>query len=56
MSFSIEYVGSLFGHSGIVTSIVVGKDANEQPLVISGSRDKKIILWNLNLDKPGEVE
>lgn len=50
----IEYVGSLYGHNDIVTSIVVGKDSNGKPLVISGARDRKIIVWKLNLDAPVE--
>lgn len=51
-SIEISYVGSLYGHNGIVTSIVVGKNQDGTPLVISGARDKKIILWNLNLENP----
>lgn len=48
---TIEYVGALLGHTGFVTSIVVGKDSNNKPLVVSGSRDKKIIVWKLDLEK-----
>lgn len=55
MSIEINYVGSLYGHNGIVTSIVVGKNLDGTPLVISGSRDKKVIIWNLNLDNPQDV-
>jgi guanine nucleotide-binding protein subunit beta-2-like 1 protein len=54
-SYEIDYVGSLYGHNGIVTSIVVGKNSDGTPLVISGSRDKKIIIWSLNLDNPQEI-
>lgn len=56
MDMNINYVGSLYGHNGIVTSIVVGKDSNGKPLVVSGARDRKIIVWNLNLDSPQEVQ
>jgi len=55
-SFEIEYVGSLKGHNGWVTAIAVGKDAEGKPLLISGSRDKKIILWKLNLDAPEDIQ
>lgn len=51
-STEFNYIGTLYGHKGHVTSIVVGKDSNGAPLVISGSRDKKIIVWKLNLDAP----
>jgi guanine nucleotide-binding protein subunit beta-2-like 1 protein len=54
-SIEIDYVGSLYGHNGIVTSIVVGKNQDGSPLVISGSRDKKIIIWNVNLQNPEEI-
>lgn len=47
---SIEYVGSLFGHTGLVSALAVGKDAKGKPLLVSGARDKKIIVWNLDLD------
>jgi guanine nucleotide-binding protein subunit beta-2-like 1 protein len=53
---NIEYVGALFGHSGLVTSLVVGKDSNDKPLVVSGSRDKKIIVWKLDLEKSNSDE
>lgn len=51
---SIEYVGSLFGHNGIVSAITVGKDSSGKPLLISGGRDKKIIVWKLDLEKSAE--
>ena len=53
---SIEYVGSLFGHTGLVTSLVVGKDSENKPLLVSGSRDKKIIIWRLDLEKVQNVD
>ena len=53
---NIEYVGALFGHTGLVTSLVVGKDSNGKPLVVSGSRDKKIIVWKLDLEKSNNEE
>ena len=51
----IEYVGSLFGHNDSITSLTVGKDANGNPLLVSGSRDRKLIVWNLHLDAPEEI-
>lgn len=47
---TITYLGQLNGHNGIVTSIVVGKDSNGNPLVVSGGRDKKVIVWKLDLN------
>jgi guanine nucleotide-binding protein subunit beta-2-like 1 protein len=52
MSTEFNYIGTLRGHNGHVTSIVVGKDKDGTPLVVSGSRDKKLIVWKLNLDTP----
>lgn len=52
----IDYVGSLFGHTGIVSALTVGKDAEGKPLLISGSRDKKIIVWKLDLEKVHSTE
>ena len=46
----IEFAGFLFGHSGAVTSIVCNKQAGEleDTVLVSGSRDKTLIIWNLN--------
>jgi guanine nucleotide-binding protein subunit beta-2-like 1 protein len=52
---TVEYIGFLSGHNGWVTSLAVGKDANGNPLLISGSRDRSLIVWNLNFEKPEEV-
>lgn len=51
----IDYVGTLFGHNGWVTALTVGKDSEGKPLLVSGSRDKKLIVWKLNLDQPEEI-
>ena len=40
--FSFEKIGVLEGHGGAVTSLVCGVDENNSPLLISGSRDKRI--------------
>ena len=48
--FSIEYLGVLEGHGGAVTSLVCGEDNDGAPLLLSGSRDKSIIQWKLNLE------
>lgn len=48
---SIEFAGFLFGHSGAVTSIVTGKTQSadlDDTVLVSGSRDKTLIIWNLN--------
>ena len=48
--FSIEPIGVLEGHGGAVTSLVCGENKDGSPLLISGSRDKTIIQWELNFD------
>ena len=53
--FSLELIGVLEGHGGAVTSLVCGEDEKGAPLLISGSRDKSIIKWQLHLDDPKEV-
>ena len=53
--FSLEKVGILEGHGGAVTSLVCGEGENGAPLLISGSRDKSIIKWQLTLDSPKEI-
>jgi len=52
---SVEFLGSLRGHNGWVTSLAVGTDANGQPLLVSGSRDRSLIVWNLNLENREEI-
>lgn len=48
-------LGVLKGHNGEVTSIVTGNNTEgfDSKLLISGSRDKKVIIWKLN---PNEEE
>ena len=53
--FSLEKIGVLEGHGGAVTSLVCGEDENGAPLLISGSRDRLIIKWQLHFDEPKEV-
>ena len=48
--FSIEFLGLLEGHGGAVTSLVCGENSDGSPLLLSGSRDKSIIRWELNFD------
>jgi guanine nucleotide-binding protein subunit beta-2-like 1 protein len=49
-SITSQFVGFLKGHSDQVTSIVTGtsdSDERDSTIVVSGSRDKSIILWKL---------
>ena len=49
-SISTQFLGFLKGHSDQVTSIVTGKSDSEDTdssVVLSGSRDKSIILWKI---------
>ena len=48
--FSIEPLGVLEGHGGAVTSLVCGENKDGSPLLLSGSRDKCIIQWELNFE------
>jgi guanine nucleotide-binding protein subunit beta-2-like 1 protein len=61
---SVEYIGSLrgkafflilLGHNGWVTCLAVGSDDNNKPLLVSGSRDRSLIVWKLNLDEREEI-
>ena len=53
--FSLEKIGVLEGHGGAVTSLVCGEDDKGAPLLISGSRDRSIIKWQLHFSEPKEV-
>lgn len=35
--------------------MAVGLDSNNKPLLVSGSRDRSLIVWSLNLENPEEV-
>ena len=49
-TFSIEFVGVLEEHGGALTSLVCGENKDSSPLLLSGSRDKSIIQWELNYE------
>lgn len=53
---SFEYVGRLEGHKEAVTALTCGVDSQGKPLLVSGSRDKKVIIWSLNLENPQEID
>ena len=53
--FSIEPIGILEGHGAAVTSLVCGENKDGSPLLLSASRDKSIIQWQLTLEEPQEV-
>lgn len=54
--YTLQYIGRLEGHSEAVTSLVCGKDEEGKPLLISGSRDKSIIVWDLNLEEQANAD
>ena len=54
--FNFEYLGRLEGHNGSVTTLVVGNNEDGSPLLISGGRDKNIIVWKLNLNEPEDIK
>ena len=47
----ITCIGKLEGHNGRVTSLAVSTDANGNPLLISGGQDRKLIVWDLDLER-----
>ena len=53
---AVHYQGFLEGHNGWVTSLQVGQTREGKPLLISGSRDKSIIVWKLDLENPEEIK
>jgi guanine nucleotide-binding protein subunit beta-2-like 1 protein len=50
MSESIVLRGVMAGHEGWVTSIAT--TAEQPDMILTGSRDKKLIMWNLTRDDP----
>ena len=55
----VEYTpcGTLEGHNGDVTAIVSGHaDGSDNSLLISGARDKKLLIWKLNPESEREEE
>ncbi|KAL1929707.1 hypothetical protein VTP01DRAFT_1845 [Rhizomucor pusillus] len=49
MSDTLVFRGELKGHNGWVTSIVTSSEAPD--MIISGSRDKSIIVWHITRDE-----
>jgi guanine nucleotide-binding protein subunit beta-2-like 1 protein len=50
ITLDATFAGFLFGHNGAVTSIIGSKTSGneyEDTLLVSGSRDKTLILWDL---------
>ena len=56
MTSQVEYLGYLEGHNGWVTSLQVGQTKEGKPLLISGSSDKSILIWDLDLDNKEEIK
>jgi len=53
------YQGTLLGHSDWVTSIVAGysqKENEDSPVLVSGSRDKSLIIWRLDEENADNKE
>ncbi|MES1916112.1 MAG: hypothetical protein MHM6MM_007961 [Cercozoa sp. M6MM] len=53
MSEPLIYAGELEGHDGAVTCIATSLEHSE--LLLTGSRDKSIIVWKLTNDDSGEM-
>jgi len=47
----IEFEGFLKGHNGRVTSICIGANGSDDSVLVTGSRDRTVITWNLNSDE-----
>jgi len=52
MSNSFQLRGVLKGHSGAITSIATTTESHD--MILSSSRDKSIIVWNLTREDPTE--
>ena len=49
MAETLALRGTLKGHSGWVTSIATSPESPD--IILSGSRDKTVIVWNLTRDE-----
>jgi len=53
---TVEYIGKLEGHNGWVTTLAVGQDqTTNKTLLVSGSRDRSLIVWSLDLENPEPI-
>jgi len=54
-SCTINFEGFLYGHNGQVTSLVSGNSTGnaQGEILVSGSRDRTLIIWNLNEKEEG---
>lgn len=55
----LTYRGQLLGHNGWVTSLVCGTSQSAESdsnLLVSGSRDKSLIIWKLLSDVPSDEQ
>lgn len=56
---NFEYQGALLGHVDWVTAIVAGfsqKENEDSPLLVSGSRDKSLIIWKFDEEGSDKTE
>ena len=53
---SVTYLGVLQGHNGWVNCLQCGTNKDNSPLLVSGGRDKTVIVWKLNLENPEEIK
>lgn len=54
-----KYIGHLEGHNGAITSIVAGRskiDDKDNEILVSGSRDKHIMIWKVNQELERNAE
>ncbi|XP_061368892.1 uncharacterized protein LOC133311804 [Gastrolobium bilobum] len=47
MSEGLEFCGTMHGHTDMVTAIATPMDINNSEIIVTSSRDKSIIMWDL---------
>ena len=52
---TLVFRGNMKGHNGWVTALQVGTTADGKEFLISGSRDRKVILWRIEENKPSDT-
>jgi guanine nucleotide-binding protein subunit beta-2-like 1 protein len=54
-STRFRHVGNLVGHNDWITSIVAGSKENEEGVLLTGSRDRTVMIWKLTASDVDET-
>ncbi|XP_061365017.1 small ribosomal subunit protein RACK1-like [Gastrolobium bilobum] len=54
MSEDLEFCGTMHGHTAMVTAIATPMDINNSEIIVTSSRDKSIIVWDLTNHLDGD--